>query len=49
VSDAVYYVNTLEYVASPMANLVDSEHLDITPEWRDELLGFKSTTATRWA
>ncbi len=40
VSDAVYYVNTLEYVASPMANLVDSEHLDITPEWRDELLGF---------
>lgn len=38
--DAAYYVNTLEYVASPMANLVDSEHLDITPEWRDELLGF---------
>lgn len=40
VSDAVYYVNTLEYVASPMANLVTSEHLDITPEWRDELIGF---------
>lgn len=40
VSDAVYYVNTLEYVASPMANLVSSEHLDITPEWREELLGF---------
>jgi hypothetical protein len=38
--DAAYYVNSLEYVASPMANLVDSEHLDITPEWRDELLGF---------
>ena len=32
--------NTLEYVASPMANLVSSEHLDITPEWRAELLGF---------
>lgn len=40
VTDAVYYDNTLEYVASPMANLVSSEHLDITPEWRDELLGF---------
>jgi hypothetical protein len=40
VADAVYYVNSLEYVASPMENLVDSEHLDITPEWRDELLGF---------
>jgi hypothetical protein len=40
VSDAVYYVNTLEYVASPMANLVTSDHLDITPEWRDELIGF---------
>ena len=40
VTDAVYYVNTLEYVASPMANLVSSEHLDITPERRAELLGF---------
>lgn len=39
VKDAVYYVNTLEYVASPMANL-DSEHLDITPEWLAELVGF---------
>jgi hypothetical protein len=39
VADAVYYVNTLEYVASPMANL-DSDHLDITPEWQAELLGF---------
>ncbi len=40
VKDAVYYDNTLEYVASPMANLVDSEHLDITPEWREELIRF---------
>ena len=40
VMDAVYYQNTLEYVASPMANLVDSEHLDITPEWREELISF---------
>jgi hypothetical protein len=40
VKDAVYYQNTLEYVAWPMANLVDSEHLDITPEWRDELIRF---------
>ncbi|MEY2959360.1 MAG: hypothetical protein RLZZ01_1928, partial [Actinomycetota bacterium] len=39
--DAVYYVNTLEYVASPMANL-DSDHLDITPEWLEELYGFKN-------
>ena len=39
VSDAVYYVNTLEYVASPMANL-DSDQLDITPEWLAELVGF---------
>lgn len=39
VKDAVYYVNTLEYVASPMANL-DSEFLDITPEWLAELVGF---------
>jgi len=40
VKDAVYYQNTLEYVASPMENLVDSEHLDITDEWRDELIRF---------
>ena len=40
VKDAVYYVNTLEYVASPMANL-DSEFLDVTPEWRKELKTFK--------
>jgi hypothetical protein len=39
VKDAVYYVNTLEYVASPMANL-DSDFLDITPEWLAELVGF---------
>jgi hypothetical protein len=39
VKDAVYYVNTLEYVASPMANL-DSEYLDITSEWLAELVGF---------
>ena len=37
----MYYVNTLEYVASPMANL-RSDHLDITPEWLAELLGFKN-------
>lgn len=41
VTDAAYYVNSLEYVASPMANL-DSDHLDITPEWLAELLGFKN-------
>ena len=41
VTDAAYYVNSLEYVASPMANL-DSEHLDITPEWLAQLLGFKN-------
>ena len=40
VKDVVYYVNTLEYVASPMANL-DSEHLDVTPAWLEELEGFK--------
>jgi len=40
VKDAVYYENTLEYVAWPMANLIDSEHLDITPEWREELIRF---------
>ena len=39
VKDVVYYVNSLEYVASPMANL-DSDHLDITPEWLAELIGF---------
>ncbi|MDJ0771717.1 MAG: hypothetical protein QNJ12_23220, partial [Ilumatobacter sp.] len=39
VKDAVYYVNDLEYVASPMANL-DSDHLDITPEWLAELVAF---------
>ena len=39
VKDAAYYVNSLEYVASPMANL-DSDHLDITPEWLAELVGF---------
>jgi len=37
--DAVYYVNTLEYVASPMNNL-DSEYLDITPERFAALVGF---------
>ena len=42
IKDAVYYVNSLEYTASPMANLLTSEHLDITPEWRDELAGFKN-------
>lgn len=40
VKDAVYYQNTLEYVVTPMANLVTSEHLDITPEWREELIRF---------
>jgi len=39
IKDAVYYQNTLRYVASPMANL-DSDHLDITPEWLAELRGF---------
>jgi hypothetical protein len=39
VKDAVYSVNTLEYVAPPMTNL-DSEYLDITPEWLAELTGF---------
>ena len=39
--DAVYYVNTLEYVASPMENL-DSAYLDITPEWLAELYAFKN-------
>lgn len=38
--DATYYVNTLEYVASPLANL-DSEFLDVTPEQRADLLAFK--------
>jgi hypothetical protein len=40
IKDVVYYVNTLEYVASPMANL-DSDHLDVTPEWLEELSTFK--------
>lgn len=40
VKDAVYYVNTLEYVATPMANL-DSSHLAVTPEWLAEVKGFK--------
>ena len=39
VKDAVYYVNNLEYVASPMANL-DSDYLDITPEWLADLVSF---------
>ncbi len=38
--DATYYVNTLEYVASPLANL-DSEFLDVTPQEREDLLAFK--------
>ena len=38
--DATYYVNTLEYVASPLANLY-SEFLDVTPEERANLLPFK--------
>ena len=40
VTDVTYYVNTLEYVASPMANL-DSDHLDVTPEWLEQLTTFK--------
>jgi hypothetical protein len=39
--DVVYYVNTLEYIASPMANL-RSDFLDITPAWREALLAFKT-------
>lgn len=39
--DVVYYDNSLEYVVSPLTNL-DSDQLDITPEWRDELIGFKT-------
>ena len=38
--DVVYYVNTLEYIVSPLNNL-DSDQLDVTPEWREELIGFK--------
>lgn len=38
--DATYYVNTLEYVASPLANL-DSPYLDVTPQERADLLAFK--------
>ena len=37
--DVVYYENTLDYVVSPLTNL-ESDQLDITPEWREELLGF---------
>ena len=39
--DVVYYDNSLEYVVSPLVNL-ESDQLDITPEWRQELIGFKS-------
>jgi len=39
--DVVYYDNSLEYVVSPLVNLA-SDQLDITPEWRQELLAFKS-------
>jgi hypothetical protein len=38
---AIYYTNTLEYVAAPWDNL-DSPHLDVTPEWLDQLYGFKN-------
>ncbi len=38
--DATYYLNTLEYVASPLANL-DSPYLDVTPAQRADLLAFK--------
>lgn len=38
--DATYYVNTLEYVASPLDNL-ESEFLDVTPQEREELQAFK--------
>jgi len=38
--DATYYVNTLEYVASPLANL-DSEFLEVTDQEREDLLTFK--------
>jgi hypothetical protein len=38
--DATYYHNTLEYVASPLANL-DSPYLDVTPQERAELKAFK--------
>ena len=41
IMDVVYYVNTLEYVASPLANL-DSDYLDLSPEWLAELVGFKT-------
>lgn len=40
VKDAVYYVNDLEYVASPLWNL-ESDHLDITPEWLADLVAFR--------
>ncbi|MBX3284755.1 MAG: hypothetical protein KF703_05380 [Actinobacteria bacterium] len=38
--DATYYVNTLEYVASPLANL-DSPFLEVTPQEREDLKAFK--------
>ncbi|MEM9464954.1 MAG: hypothetical protein AAGA90_06260 [Actinomycetota bacterium] len=38
--DVVYYVNSLEYIVSPLTNL-ESDQLDVTPEWREELIGFK--------
>ncbi len=44
VIDAVYYLNTLEYVGSFWANL-DSSHLDLSKNpvgWLDELYGFKN-------
>ncbi len=41
IMDVIYYVNTLEYVASPLANL-GSAYLDVTPEWLGELVGFKT-------
>ncbi len=40
VKDVVYYANTLEFVASPMANL-DSDFLDIAPAWLAELVAFR--------
>ena len=39
--DVIYYVNTLEYVASPMENL-DSTFLDITTEHLADLLAYKN-------
>ena len=46
VNDAVYYVNNLEYVASPMANL-DSDLLDITPSgWPASWASLPTATRT---